>query len=341
MATTQDLPRFDQIFIIGIWVETALWGINSVIFFGVFYVLFWRQSRMRSRWLLLTTSLWLYLGATLHIAISLRQELEAFILVPPEAPPEYASIYFSEAGAKWATMKNSLYMAVDFVQDLVLIWRLYIVWDHNWKIAALPIIVELAHIGVAYAGIGLLTEPNIGIYNPVVSRLGSTSWSLELIVNFSVTGMIAYQLWYTGHRLSRVASGTIKLHSNSDLYISSILTIVESGALLVIVTIVMLVLYECGHPAALMVIDIATQVAALVPNLIIVRVGLGLTHSGSNRHKSRLVTRNPFSSTLDHERAQISIARSVVTTRDTEEYALRDLQTMRGSKDDDFNGLKR
>ena len=51
----------------------------------------------------------LYALITLHVSASLRQEIEAFILVPPGAPMNYASIYFAQEGAKMALLKNIVY----------------------------------------------------------------------------------------------------------------------------------------------------------------------------------------------------------------------------------------
>lgn len=58
------------------------------------------------------TSLLLYLCATLHVSAAFRQELEAFIFVPPGAPAEYASLYFAQEALNMASMKNSLYTTV-------------------------------------------------------------------------------------------------------------------------------------------------------------------------------------------------------------------------------------
>ena len=55
-------------------------------------------------------SLLLYICATLHISASLRLELEAFILIPLNAPSDYTSLYFAQEGSTFAAMKNVIYV---------------------------------------------------------------------------------------------------------------------------------------------------------------------------------------------------------------------------------------
>ena len=59
--------------------------------------------------ILFGTSALLYVCATINVAASLRQELEAFILVPPDAPPYYASLYYSSPSHRMALLKYSTY----------------------------------------------------------------------------------------------------------------------------------------------------------------------------------------------------------------------------------------
>lgn len=116
--------------------------------------------------------------------------------------------------------------------------------------------------GCAYAAVIIISQPNANIYSPALSTLGSLGWPLELVVNICVTSAIASRLWYMGHKIAKASStGTITIASKRNAYAAPIFTIVESGAILIAVTITMLVLYKTGNPAALMVTDIATQIA--------------------------------------------------------------------------------
>ena len=46
---------------------------------------------------------------TTHVSLSLREELDAFVDVPPGSPPFYATLYYSQITAKYAIAKNLIY----------------------------------------------------------------------------------------------------------------------------------------------------------------------------------------------------------------------------------------
>ncbi|TBU22231.1 hypothetical protein BD311DRAFT_770772 [Dichomitus squalens] len=291
MPSPPGVPPFDKIYVIITWVSTGLWGMNTVIFAGVCYVLFMRPNSRMTRVILGGTSILLYLMITTHVALSLREELDAFVDVPPGSPPFYATLYYSQITAKYAIAKNLIYAIAVFIQDLVLIWRMYVVWTHNWKIIIIPLVVELAHTACSLTAICFGFVPGYTIQTPIVQVLATTvGWTIEIAVNVLVTGAIVGRLWYMGRRISFAESkGSIAI-TRPGIYLRTIFTIVESGALLVAVTISMLVLSHVGSPVGLPFMDVAIQVAALVPYLIVVRVGLGLTHALPNAYETYLQT---------------------------------------------------
>ncbi|KAJ6508822.1 hypothetical protein C8R45DRAFT_455127 [Mycena sanguinolenta] len=320
------IPPLNKISLIGIWIETALWGMNFIIF-GAVCAIMVRRSRDQptARIMLSATSTLLFLLCTTHVAGSLRQLLEAFIYIPPNANPLYSTLYFIDETNPVAVMKTVLYDTTVFVQDIVLIWRLYIVWGRNWKICVVPIIVELAHMGTAYAATALLSKPDADIYANTLLHIGPVGWSLDLAVNIFVTAAIAGRLWWMGRKVASLQT------SSHNPYLSSILTIVESGGLFAAVTIVMLTLYEIGSPLALTGIDISTQLAALTPLLIIVRVALGLTHNLPSAYEHYLSTHatsvSTFSAAPGSNRVHVSMNHTVKSdTTDSESaYALSDI----------------
>ncbi|GBE78981.1 hypothetical protein SCP_0201780 [Sparassis crispa] len=104
----------------------------------------------------------------------------------------------------------------------------------------------------------------------------------------------------------------------------------------------MLILYLVGSPLALTGMDISTQLAVMTPLLIIVRVGLGLTHGLPSMYKIFLNTTGQmtFSERLRSSRGvtgsaiQISTIRDVVSTEDTQsvlgDYALQEFKISGG-----------
>jgi len=178
-------------------------------------------------------------------------------------------------------MKNILYIASVLTQNSVLIWRLYVVCDRNpW--ALLPLIFELARTAFASASIfvtpsdSTLSEINIFAY---------ISWSLDIVINVGVTTAIAARLWYMASRtgLDEQTPGGVP-----NVYVKTVTMVVESGAVSAATSLVLLILLATSNPAALPAVTPGTQLAVLVPLMIIVRVGLGLTHGLPSAYKAYL-----------------------------------------------------
>jgi len=231
----------------------------------------------RQRVLVLTSTL-LFSLCTIHVAASLRQLLEAFVYVPSDVP-NYSNLYWLDSTTSLSVLKEVLYDTLVFIQDIVLIWRFYVVFGRNWKFVIFPILLEAAHMAAAYAATIIYTiNPGISLYNSIVSRLGLTGWALDISLNVSLTVAIATRLWWMG----RTVSPMIASRPTENRYLSSVYVIVESGGLFAGATIIMLGLYVHNSPVTLTALDVASQLAVLTPLLIVVRVGLGLTH-GSQR----------------------------------------------------------
>lgn len=284
-STSAALPRLDKIFLVGIWLETVLWAMNVVIFASAIWIIFWKRGGS-TQWMLGITSTILFSFATIHTSVSLQQLLEAFIYIPPGASPLYSTLYWTNDTTSLSIIKDVLYDTTVWLQDIVLIWRLYVVWNRNWKICVVPLIVDLAHMAAAYGATILDVRGTVSIYSPVVKGLGLAGWSLDLVVNISVTLVIAARLWYMGMKVtSMTSSRTHSSDQQQNKYLAPIFTIIESGALFAAVTLVMLILYLTGKPVTLAALGIATQLAVTTPLLIIVRVGLGLTHGLPKAYK--------------------------------------------------------
>ncbi|KIJ57815.1 hypothetical protein HYDPIDRAFT_111550 [Hydnomerulius pinastri MD-312] len=271
-STDAGIPPMDKISLVGIWIETVLYGFNCIVYGLCMFVLLRKGRGPGTSWMLSITSTVLFLLCTVHVAASLQQLLEAFIYAPPI--PGYSSAYWLSQTASMAVLKAVLYDCLGFLQDIVLIWRLYIVWGRKWQIAALPIIFELGHMSVAYAGTVLVTKPGVALYGSVFARLGLAGWAMDITLNVGVTFAIAARLWWMGRKVSSLTSS----NPTPNPYLSTMYTIIESGGLFASVTVVMLGLYLSGSPLAFTGLDISCQLAVLTPLLIVVRVGLGLTH---------------------------------------------------------------
>lgn len=283
------LPPYNAIYLVTLWIEAVFWGMNCIVFIGAIWIIFWRHNSSRSQWMLGSTSILLFLIVTAHVALSLRELLEAFIYIPDPAPPFYDSLYWLGETTPIDVTKTILYDCAAWIQNTVLIWRLYVVWDRSRTLLIVMLVVDLAHMAVAFAVTAIASAPGADLYSGTIQNMGIAALTSDLVVNFSVTAAIAGRLWYMGKKVSSISSSA-GVSPGQDAYVAATFVIVESGVLYKSVTVAMLVLYLVGSPVALSTTNISTQLSALTPLMIIVRVGLGLTRGPPSAYKSYLAT---------------------------------------------------
>ncbi|KAF8433278.1 hypothetical protein L210DRAFT_3557004, partial [Boletus edulis BED1] len=240
-----------KISMIGIWVETVLYG--DCVMFGLCIFVFFRGRKMATlRWPLMVMTTILFLLSTVHIGASLQQLLEAFIYAPVDVP-DYITLYWYDFAATPRLLKDIVYATLVLAQDIILIWRLYAVFAHDWKVIILPIILLAGCIGSAYAASIISTFSNHGLGIRIHYQCGC---------HVGDRG----RLWRMGRKFDSL-TGT-----QTNRFASSIYLVVESGAISAVSGIVVLALY--ANPAALTGLDISAQVVALAPFLIVVQLGV-------------------------------------------------------------------
>ncbi|KAJ4463841.1 hypothetical protein C8J55DRAFT_443246 [Lentinula edodes] len=258
------LPPYGQLFIIGIWVESVLYGVRCsiVVFTAAVFILVRRyQAGKSSARLLLATSTVLFSLSTAYVSISCRELLEAYVWGPPGG----ANLYFADASQHYSGVKLSLALVNIFIQDVILIWRMWVVYNNKWTIIILPELV-LCCWNIQYSLYSALQ-----CHDPAVPSL-VVYWGLDFVINIGVTGCIIHKLWSAG----RTIKGFKIAQDTRHPYLSVIFIIVESGGILAMATLITLCLYLSRNPAAAPAIDSVVQFATLTPLLIVVRVAFGL-----------------------------------------------------------------
>jgi len=226
-----------------------------------------RGRKTALRWVLITLSTILFLLCTVHVGASLRQWLEAFVYVSDNVP-NYSTTYWLDNTNKLTILKNYLYDTLVLAQYSILIWRLYVVFMCNWRVVVLPVILGIGCVVNIFAVSVLTAHPNVSLHTSVVSNLIAAAWVLDMILNVLVTGAIAARLWWMGRKLAS------SMATRANDYASAISVVIESGAIMLATNIAILALYASKSPTSFAILDVASQLAGLVPFLIVVQVGL-------------------------------------------------------------------
>ncbi|KAG2033513.1 hypothetical protein BDR03DRAFT_1014253 [Suillus americanus] len=274
-----------RMYITGIWLEAILYGHHGA-----------------SRKTLLFSSVVQFSLATAHVIISLLELMTAFA-----TSASAADNYFADPGGNELFVGGFfVYIVNTFAQELLLIWRLYVIWGRDFKICIIPFILWMLHCiiaSIAVSGFMLATATPL---TRNVHSYGLAGWGLETGVNFLASGGIAYRLWHAGRRTA-VLTGRLN-------YKASLFIIIECGALITTCTAVMFALYAANKPEGLVGVGAATQIATTSPLLIIARVGFSMS-------KRKTVTTATTFSTLPNP-LQMNVNGASYTYKD---YPLADI----------------
>ncbi|KAG2029868.1 hypothetical protein BDR03DRAFT_975468 [Suillus americanus] len=267
------LPSVNRMFIVAAWLESVLYGVSCVLFGVCMYALFSRHKPLY--WINALSCIFHISIATAHNIISLFYSLQAFTNPAIISIPDGSIIYLLSNTALTKTM-GGLFLLNSLALNLLLIWRLYVVWDHKWNLGVIMLILGVGWIATGIANWIMVTTNRT--YTNAALALGQASCALDLVLTISVTSGIAYRLWRVGRDVS-----ALTVHHS---YKAAIYTVIESGAIYTSSIVVLCALYQSGSPAFGVAINVATQISTLTPLFLIASVSLGLMHRESAYYAS-------------------------------------------------------
>ncbi|KAI9510099.1 hypothetical protein F5148DRAFT_1339486 [Russula earlei] len=150
----------------------------------------------------------------------------------------------------------------DFIGELILIYRCWLLWSRSYWIILFPTLTAVASLGCILETIHLLLriDPTSPIAPPSLVPLGLASFVLPLCTNVLVTVLIA------GRYLVPLPKAAIDI-------------VIESGMLYLVVQLIFVILFAIRHPAQGVVGVIAVQIYGIASALIIIRVALGWSNT--------------------------------------------------------------
>ncbi|KIJ35026.1 hypothetical protein M422DRAFT_212789 [Sphaerobolus stellatus SS14] len=261
----------DKTYLVTLWVETLLYGSYAVLFSICIHILVFGPKRGVNR-NLLVTAVAMFALSTIHVCVDLARAINAFITNSHE--PEGASEYYAQIWLWLNIFKQALYATNNILADGLVIYRCYIVWGFHWKIIVLPSIMLIGTTVCGYLAVFNFSQvvPGQNVFALNIAEWGTALFSLSLATNIVVTSLIAGRIWW----ISRQTQAHVG-RKHRQKYNNAVAIILESGAIYSVSQMTLLILYCVKTNAVFIVYDALAQIMGIVPTLIIVRVGLGLT----------------------------------------------------------------
>ncbi|KAF5346012.1 hypothetical protein D9758_013880 [Tetrapyrgos nigripes] len=255
--------------------EYLLYGLYLALFGTAIFVL---RQRRRPEYRMHLISMWfLFSLGTLGIIIdSVNRALSLSVALDPSFIEGLNNGDLDDRRAKNQFVLNAvilmIYVIANVIADLLLIYRLYAIWDMKRSVIYFPCTVTIVNSLFALAALSYwLTLPGkmMSLESSSLRIIATVYLSMNALINVLVTGLIAGRIWWIARQAHQILG--IKTRQR---YRTVIAIVLESGIFYPISLIVCSVSLFVLLPATLH--PLLIQIVGIVPTLIIVRAGLGI-----------------------------------------------------------------
>ncbi|KAI5119129.1 hypothetical protein M0805_005735 [Coniferiporia weirii] len=264
--------------LISLMMESFLFGVLTLLFASTIYILFLRRKNGQPlSKLIAIVSTSMYVMAIMHISINLHRIITGF--TKPSGRQGGSDAYFSNLSDPTYIFTSVIYVIQTFLGDSFAIYRLHVVWGGDRRVVV-PAVVCFS--GCFCTGIGSLvlvsvSSPTTDIFVSNLKRWIISFYTTTLATNCFCTALIAYRIWSIGFQ--------IRAPYRSRRLSTVVAAIVESGLIYSATLFALIVTYLCNTWGETSLYESTIPLIGIVFSLIIVRIGLGISHdSGETRH---------------------------------------------------------
>ncbi|KAJ7702702.1 hypothetical protein B0H17DRAFT_897880, partial [Mycena rosella] len=160
-----------------------------------------------------------------------------------------------------------LYVTQCILGDSIAIYRCWILWDRDLRVAALPLILLAGNMATGYATCQqLATSTAARISEPTVRAWITSFYALAVLLNTTTTGLMAFRLWWVDRTLSdRVPHPRFQ---------NTILLLVESAALYFALQVVVLAAFVTRSNIQFLLMGSIPPIIGITFTMITIRAGL-------------------------------------------------------------------
>jgi hypothetical protein len=220
--------------------------------------------------------------ATAFFAINTEILISAFIGVGSKAGPDaITERLLSIHNADFIT-SLVIYAIQTYLGDGFMIYRVYMVWGRNPYVCIPVVATFLGSFALSTTVLRIAataSDNTTAGHSSVTTRIIIFFW-LTLFTNACSTALIAGRIWWMNRQIRSLLTNTRSSRLNFQ---PAVTIIVESGAIYSISMVMLIILYESGSAAQVIVQDAMPQIMGIIFTLIIVRVSLETT-TGTSTH---------------------------------------------------------
>uniref|UniRef100_A0A8H7XJQ7 Uncharacterized protein n=1 Tax=Psilocybe cubensis TaxID=181762 RepID=A0A8H7XJQ7_PSICU len=244
-----------------------------------YYLIHEKNLKKNAKWLAFIFAL--FIGSTVNISINMTFNEWAWIdfRAYPGGPLQFLLEQQSNVINTWG---NSISTAVQLLSDGMLIYRVYVLYQH-WYVIVVPVMAWIVMLILGAFFILQAARPDSSLWSHITLNFSLPYFSLTMATNILLTLMLVIRLLYMRHKVMKIID-----RSHGKTYTNIVTMLLESAAIYGVVSFIFLVLYIKGNTAALLFIPLLTQVQCISPVLIILRVTRGRAWSAKTITKLQL-----------------------------------------------------
>ncbi|KAI0047559.1 hypothetical protein FA95DRAFT_1605979 [Auriscalpium vulgare] len=265
-----------QVFVIALLADVYVYGIYSLLCAFTLLTLFRNIKGNVTNKCLAAATVVMYSVSTISVVLHAVSYLQLMALNPVDDPTGK----FVDDYAKNILLDNTTYSipTIHFVfGDAIVVWRVWVIWQHSWRITVGPFILLVCTAAIvlaqkittaAMSGEAQTLSSAPDQKRSIPATLYLASLVLTLCTNGVVTGLISYRAW-----IHYRSSQAVRIRIGRDRALAALLLLVESGALYCTIWITLIVLwpFAASQPVAFYIpADLLPQLTGMYPTVIIV-----------------------------------------------------------------------
>jgi hypothetical protein len=264
--------------LVGFILESIGYGIYLILFIGCIYALAFRGRDKRHRGppvnkIMFGATLLFGCTVTMHWSVWLSRIIQAYsnFLTVPGGP----IVYLANLSNFTYVFQNTITVIEVCVADLIMVYRVYVVWGFNKYIVAVPLVLTIANSAFGFV---LSNQFATLPAEPVAEQLALATVGRWIVIGLSVS--VAVNLTSCLLIAVKIYSAT-RIHMQGTRFygqnlMNMVVIIVESAGIYVAFTIATLILYLVGSNVQFITLLLLSPITGITFSLIIVRVALGV-----------------------------------------------------------------
>ncbi|KAI0789589.1 hypothetical protein C8Q75DRAFT_142547 [Abortiporus biennis] len=244
----------DKAYLTAIWLETAFYGMNFVLFWTCLCILTIRRRTPKINKILVTIAISMFAFSTAHVSLGFQRLIEGFITL--RNAPGGPAAFFSDVSKPGNVVKVGIHTVNSIIGDSVVVWRCYLVWSKDWRMCVVPVLLVIASAVCGFAQTVYFARAKRlhSAFAHTLQIWNGSLFGLSLATNVTVTVLISVRVWY----ILRLGGGTANFR-----YWRVLLIIIESGMIYSLALICEITLYFLTSNAFYIVYDPIAQLTVL------------------------------------------------------------------------------